>query len=154
MEFGAYSKIIPQRHLSLLEDVKMDELSDLSHEIIKLKAYLIDMTSAEDVYEPIVDVEGNGRTDGVKFSSLTEAEMLDYSLKIIGMLDKLISSINTERDRSVRRGNKQEDLFKFIKPLVDSFFVAIEGCVKDLRIQRSDIPKSVYKTLNESKVWQ
>jgi len=154
IKYGAYSKIVPRRHLSLLEDIKMDELSDLTHEIVKLKSYLIDMTAAEDVYEPLVDVEGNGRIEGVKFSSLTEAEMLDYSIKIIGMLDKLVSSINVEKDRTAKRGDRQQEFLKFISPLVDKFFEAVEASVKDVRVERRDIPRAVSEKLYAIEIWQ
>ena len=149
---GVYSSILPTKFHELLEEIKPEEITNLVHEQIRLKTLLIELTDVWDT-ETEIDIDENGDPIKNKLSNLTIQEKIDYTIKIIGVIGKNASIVEANRDRVDRRGDKQAEFLKFIAPLVDKFFIAIERSVKDGRVKRGDIPREVSKILYETETW-
>lgn len=151
---GVYSKIIPPKYHELLENIKPAEITDLTHEIIKLKTLLIDITEADngDESDKIV-LDEKGDPIPVSYSTLTITEKLDYVIKIVTAIAKTASIIEANRERAAKREDHMQEFLTFISPLVDTFYGVLDTVVRDERIKRADIPKAHKELMEDEEVW-
>lgn len=149
---GIYSKILPVKFHELLEDVKPEEITDLTHEIIKLKTLLMELSEVEDK-DTEIELDDNGDIKKTKYIHLTVNEILDYVIKIVTVIAKTSNTIEANRERAAKREDFGQEFLKFISPLVSVFYEELEFVIRDKRISREDIPRSHKERMEHRTVW-
>lgn len=140
---GVYSKILPAKFHELLEEIKPRDITDLTHEIIKLKTLLIELTEADEASEEVeIDLDDNGNPIMKRFSNLTIQEKIEYTIKIISAITKASSAIEANRERAAKHEDYRQEFLKFISPLVDALYEELDFVVKDELIKRADIGRT------------
>ena len=151
---GVYSKILPIKFHELLEEIKPDEITDLTCEIIKLKMLLMQMSEVDNAsMEVELDLDDNGDPIIKKLGDLTIQEELDYVIKIIKAITKTASTIEANRERAAKREDHRQEFLKFISPLIDAFYKDLEHVVRDNRISKADIPRAHKERMGNRTVW-